>query len=87
MKITIKPTKTFEVFAGDKSLGHYAHSSTWNGMTQLDGRNGMIVVDTPPDCPFENIFSGFMTSNDAKEVSVIRISPLILEKLKAEKEQ
>lgn len=75
-KITLKQKITFEAFVGDKSLGEYNLESEWNGLAQLKGKRGELIVKRE-DAAMRTIAAMF-TDTPSEEVSVIMGTPDIL---------
>ena len=75
-KITLKPRTVFEAFAGEKSLGEYTLTSEWNGLAQLKGKAGELIVIRPN--PVSRTLAAIIDDNPSEEVTVVKASPDII---------
>lgn len=89
MKVEIECKRSYVIKRNNKEIGEFVFESEWNGLIELSGENGMVVISLAPGESLLDIMDSLMDSNfqsGSREANVIKASPDIIAKLVGAKE-
>lgn len=77
MSVEVIPVKRVEVKFNGISLGEFDNKSSWEGMTKLQNKDGIIIIDDN-ETMIDKMFSGMFGNEDKKTHLVLKITPSLI---------